>query len=95
MQMPRPTVLITQDEPRNTRFQHPAILTHWQWRPSNHHTAQSTAVDPLFHIVYPPKCLATKNHSQGTKVRGESGQSPVEVVGGTEMPSLTCRLSHL
>lgn len=39
-----------------------------------------------------PKYLATKNHSQGTKVRGgESGQSPVEVVGGTEMPSINCR----
>lgn len=50
-----------------------------------------TSVDPLFHIMfYQPKHLATKNHSQGTKVRGESGQSPVEVVGGAEMPSINC-----
>lgn len=41
-------------------------------------------------LFYQPKYLATKNHSQGTKVRGESGQSPVEVVGGTEMPSINC-----
>lgn len=31
-------------------------------------------------------CVTTENHSQGIKVR-ESGQSPTEVVGGTEIPS--------
>lgn len=55
------------------------------------HDTEITSVDPLFHILfYQPKHLATKNHSQGTKVRGESGQSPVEVVGGAEMPSINC-----
>lgn len=32
----------------------------------------STSVDPLFCIMfYQPKYLATKNHGQGTKVKGD------------------------
>ena len=51
----------------------------------------STSVDPLFQIMfYQPKHLATKDHSQGTKVKGEPGQSPAEVVQGTKMSSVKC-----
>lgn len=43
----------------------------------------------LYHVL-PKKHLAIKNHSQNTKVRGESRQSPAEVGGGLEMNTTDC-----
>ena len=48
----------------------------------------STPVDPVFHITFYQSVLPKRTIVKSQKVRGEPGESSVEVIQGTKMSSI-------